>query len=119
MAHHVSLWLYGRRSRAWHSYTMKSWRRFTSRPKRVGCRDKNKKRGRRSGLRNVIDIPSLGASLHTRPTDHTDRAYRRRLELSNPDGRAIHLRRSVHLRRSSCNSGDGGRTNQRMPELCH
>src|SRR6516164_1752491 len=46
----------------------------------------------------VIDIPTVGASLHSSPTDHTDRAYRRRPELSNPDGRAIHRRRSVrHL----------------------
>src|SRR6516164_9934615 len=47
----------------------------------------------------VIDIPNPDASLHRRPTDQTDRAYRRRPEQSNPDGRAI--RHS--LRHSNCN----------------
>src|SRR6516165_10353495 len=64
----------------------------------------------------VIYIPSLGASLHSSPTDHADRAYRRRPGSSNPAGsRSLcAIRRGIRHRRSSCNSGDGSRTNQRM-----
>src|SRR5262249_43351790 len=61
----------------------------------------------------VIDIPSFGASLHKCPTDHIDRAYKRRPEQSNPAGR--------DHRQSSCSSRDirdGGdrNTNLRMRE---
>jgi hypothetical protein len=44
-----------------------------------------------------VNVRSRSAALHRCPTDHTDRAYRRRPELSNPDGRAIHRRR-IHIK---------------------
>ena len=65
----------------------------------------------------VIDIPSLGASLHKRPTDHVDRAYRRRPEQSNPAGSAIHHRQSSCSSRDIRDGGDRN-TNLRLPARC-
>ena len=65
----------------------------------------------------VIDIPSLGASLHKRPTDHIDRAYRRRPEQSNPAGSAIHHRQSSCSSRDIRDGGDRN-TNLRLPAHC-
>jgi len=71
---------------------------------------KNKREGRpKAASAYVIDIQSLGASLHKRPTDQSDRVYSGRLEVTIPVRKGC-----VHHR--NCNSGgDSGRTNQRMP----
>src|SRR5215831_3034459 len=54
----------------------------------------------------VIDIPSLGASLHKRPTDHIDRAYRRRPGYSNSAGsRSTYLVRHRSSRNSAGSAG--------------
>jgi len=55
------------------------------------------------------DHRSRSAALHRCPTDHTDSAYTRRPAPSNRVGSC-----KCH-RRSSYNSGNGCRTNQRMP----
>jgi len=79
--------------------------------------DSEKEKAAEAASAYVIDIPSLGASLHKCPTDHTDRAYRRRPEQSNPAGRAIHHRHSSCSSRDIRDGGDRN-TNLRLPARC-